>query len=234
MNKIVGSGLISKHMVNLNTYSDCLIIGAGVSNSSETRASEFKREAELIETVINASPALRVVYFSTCSVSQAYKTPYIDHKLAMEDIVSSLAGEWCIYRLPQVVGVVRNMTLISYFVRSVLHRVPMTIQANAYRYLIDIDDVVRVCGLLLSSEKGVNTIQSIAPSNPVSVVEIVKYICFQLGKPAEYKLDDSGESYEIELRTLIDSIGERDKIFAESYWCEVLDKYVPLLKSISC
>lgn len=234
MNKIVGSGLISKRMVNLSTDSDCLIIGAGVSNSNETRVSEFAREAELIETVIAANSALRVVYFSTCSVNQENKTPYINHKLAMEDMVSSLASEWCIYRLPQVVGLVNNTTLISYFVRSVLKQVPMTIQKNAYRYLIDIDDVVRICGLLLSSGAGINTIQSISSSHATSVVKIVERISLLLGKRAEYELVESGESYQVELHTLRKSIGCADQIFAESYWCGVLDKYIPLLRNLSC
>ncbi|SFS28961.1 NAD-dependent epimerase/dehydratase family protein [Pseudomonas sp. NFACC42-2] len=234
MNKIIGSGLISKHMVNLSTDSDCLIIGAGVSNSNETRVSEFAREAELIESVITANNTLRVVYFSTCSVNQENRTPYINHKLAMENIVSSLASEWCVYRLPQVVGLVNNTTLISYFVRSVLHQVPMTVQANAYRYLIDIEDVVRVCGLLLNSDTGINTIQSISPSHATSVVTIVERISLLLGKRAEYELVKSGESYEVDLHALMQSIGCGDKIFAESYWCGVLDKYIPLLRNLSC
>jgi len=234
MNKIIGGGLISKHMVNLNTDSDCLVIGAGVSNSNETRESEFQREAELIESVIKAHRSLRVVYFSTCSVGQSNKTPYVNHKLAMEDMVSSFANEWCIYRLPQVVGVVNNTTLISYFVRSILRRVPMTIQKGAYRYLIDINDVVRICEYLLNSNKGLNTIQSIAPLYAAPVIDIVERISGLLEIHADYELVTSGESYGIDSREIMECLCNDDKIFAESYWCGVLDKYVPLLRNISC
>lgn len=234
MNKIIGSGLISRHMVNLNTHSDCLIIGAGVSNSNETSASEFQREAKLIESVISSNRSLRVVYFSTCSVGQSNQTPYTSHKLAMEEVISSLAHEWCIYRLPQVVGVVNNTTLVSYFVRSVLQRTLMKIQEGAYRYLIDIDDVVRVCESLLNSDKGLNSVQSIAPFYAAPVIEIVERISRLLEIDADYELVAPGESYCIDTRGVMAFIGGQDNIFAESYWCGVLDKYIPLFRNISC
>lgn len=234
MNKIIGSGLISRQMVNLNTHSDCLIIGAGVSNSSETSASEFQREATLIESMIGSHRSLRVVYFSTCSVGQSNHTPYTSHKLAMEEMISSLAHEWCIYRLPQVVGVVNNTTLVSYLVRSVLKRAPMRIQEGAYRYLIDVDDVVRVCESLLNSDEGLNSVQSIAPLYAAPVIEIVKRISRLLEIDANYELVAPGESYRIDTRGLMACVGGQDKIFTESYWCGVLDKYIPRLRNISC
>ena len=233
MIKIIGNGLLARNMANLKTERDCLIICAGVSNSSETRAAEFQREIELVTAAIEQHKELRVVYFSTCSVNQAVYTPYIDQKRAMEKRVSSLAAEWCIYRLPQVVGVVNNSTLISYIVRSILQNNTLKIQLNAGRRLIDIDDVVRVCGRLLNANQGVNTVQNIAPYHAASVVQIVERIAFGLGKEPQYEGIDAGESYEVDIRSLIDFMGAEDVIFTEDYWCRVLDKYIPLLKSAS-
>lgn len=233
MIKIIGNGLLARNMANLKAERDCLIIGAGVSNSSETRLAEFQREIDLVATEIQQNRELRIVYFSTCSVSQAVRTPYIDHKCAMEKMVSSLAAEWCIYRLPQVVGVVNNSTLISYIVRSMLQNLPLKVQLNAHRRLIDIDDVVRVCGRLLNENQGVNTVQDIAPGHAASVVQIVERIAFGLGKEPRYEGIDSGESYEIDIQPLVNFIGAEDIIFTEDYWRAVLDKYIPLLRSVS-
>jgi len=231
MNRIIGSGLIGKSMVNLKTDAGCLIIGAGVSNSGETRASEFLREKELVESLLYKYRALRVVYFSTCSVNQSIKTPYVNHKIAMESMISSLAEEWCIYRLPQVVGLVNNTTLISYLVRAILDKSVLTLHVKARRRLIDIDDVVRVCELLLNSDKGINTVQNIAPSYSVSVVEIVEHIALILSTRPRYELLDSGESYDIDLQDIMGFIGREDTIFARSYWSEVLDKYVAQMRN---
>ena len=233
MIKIIGNGLLARNMANLKAERDCLIIGAGVSNSSETRLAEFQREIDLVTTAIQQHSELRIVYFSTCSVSQAVRTPYIDHKCAMEKIVSSLAAEWCIYRLPQVVGVVNNSTLISYIVRSILQNITLKVQLNAQRRLIDIDDVVRVCGRLLNANQGVNTVQNIAPGHSASVVQIVERIAYGLGKEPRYDCVDAGESYEIDIQPLVGFIGTEDLIFTEDYWRAVLDKYIPLLRSVS-
>ena len=233
MIKVIGNGLLARNMANLKTERDCLIIGAGVSNSSETRITEFQREIDLVTAAIGQHRDLRVVYFSTCSVSQAVRTPYIAHKCAMEKMVSSLASESCIYRLPQVVGVVNNSTLISYIVSSILQNKTLQIQLNAQRRLIDIDDVVRVCGQLLSANQGVNTVQNIAPRHSASVVQIVERIALGLGKEPRYEGIDAGESYEIDIEPLVNFIGAEDVIFNEDYWCSVLDKYIPLLRSVS-
>ena len=109
----------------------------------------------------------------------------------------------------------------------------LKIQLNAGRRLIDIDDVVRVCGRLLNANQGVNTVQNIAPYHAASVVQIVERIAFGLGKEPQYEGIDAGESYEVDIRSLIDFMGAEDVIFTEDYWCRVLDKYIPLLKSAS-
>lgn len=233
MNKIIGSGLLSKSMSNLKTDRDCLIIGAGVSNSNETRVSEFEREMDLVASAIDQYSELRVVYFSTCSVSQGVRTAYIDHKCAMEAMVSSQAQEWCIYRLPQVVGVVNNTTLISYIVRSLIEQSALKIHLKAKRRLIDIEDVVRVCERLLNANQGVNTVQNIASRYSASVVQIVEYIAYLLGTEPRYQGLVAGESYDIDIEPLFDFIGEKDVIFNKNYWHDVLDKYVPLLRNVS-
>ena len=233
MIKIIGNGLLAKNMANLKTDRDCLIIGAGVSNSGETRQAEFQREIDLVSAAIQQHGERRVVYFSTCSVNQAVRTPYIDHKCAMEKLVSSQAPEWCIYRLPQVVGVVNNTTLISYIVRSVMQKNTLQVHLNAARRLIDIDDVVRVCGRLLNANQGVNTIQNIAPRYAAPVVQIVECIAHGLGEAPRFEGVDAGESYDIDIQPLIEFIGVEDVIFTENYWRGVLDKYVPLLRSVS-
>ena len=56
MQKIIGNGLLAKSFSGLGFSADCLILASGVSNSAEQRASEFRREFELVRNQIEDNP----------------------------------------------------------------------------------------------------------------------------------------------------------------------------------
>ncbi|MGZ0718271.1 NAD-dependent epimerase/dehydratase family protein [Pseudomonas palleroniana] len=229
MKKIVGSGLLAKSFSGLGFSAECLILASGVSNSAEQRASEFKREFELVQKQIEDNPLLPVVYFSTCSVYQKVPTAYTRHKLEMEEYVSAHASSFYIYRLPQVVGVVRNLTLISYLVNAVLDREVVTVQKYAKRNLLDINDVVRLSRHLIENKIGVNTVQNLASISSVAVPDILSEISKILGVDARSNVVDLGESYDISVDFIVEQFGKADPVLSEDYWVKVLRGYVPLL-----
>ena len=114
---VVGNGLIARSFCNAKFSSDTVVVASGVSNSGESRHSEFSRERRLILDTIAAHSDSTIVYFSTTSLLSKIQTPYVNHKIEMEQLVGSMAKSFYIFRLPQVVGLVRNNTLVSYFVQ---------------------------------------------------------------------------------------------------------------------
>ena len=146
--KAINKEIFASFQVNfgvpLQLPENTLIIASGVSNSKETRKSEFSREMNLIKNEISKHANSRVIYFSTCSVCSGESSPYIQHKLNMERLVRDANDNCWIFRLPQVVGAVNNSTLVSYFFRAIKTGQMLTIQSQATRNLIDVSDAIRV------------------------------------------------------------------------------------------
>lgn len=229
MKKVIGRGLLARNFSELSFSSECLILASGVSNSGEQRDSEFRRELDLVRSSISDNPSLPVVYFSTCSVYQDVQTAYTRHKLEMEDFVANEASSFYIFRLPQVVGVVKNLTLISYLVNAVLDRKIVRVQRSAKRNLLDIRDVVRMSHYMIENEVGRDSVQNLASATSVFVEDILSEISKILGVKALVEILEAGEGYEIPIDFIVNNFGPNDIVFSEDYWVNVLRHYVPLL-----
>lgn len=229
MIKVVGGGLIAKSFVNWNCSKDCVIIASGVSNSQETKPSEFERESALIIESIRSNPDSRVVYFSTTSVFQAEKTAYVKHKLEMEKLVEATSPSFNIFRLPQIVGLVKNTTLISFLVNNISQGKRISLQKNAERSLLDISDLVRLTKLFIENNLAPNTTVTLSGGDNVAVLDIVKEISKILHKEALFDLMDNGHRYTADIELLHKYVEESDPIFSPDYWKFVLNKYVPQL-----
>lgn len=152
--RVVGSGLIARAFLSYDFGADVVIFASGVSNSRETELSAYRRESELLKGFLGKNN--QVIYFSTCSISDdsLINTYYIKHKLEMEKLVLSDKSSRVI-RLPQVVGKSKNKnTLINFLAWKIYQRETYTLQSGSVRNLIDVDDVVGMTEILLSSEWG--------------------------------------------------------------------------------
>lgn len=227
---IIGQGLLAREFKKNSIRDDILIIAAGVSNSQETRNKEFNREELLIKEILLNNKMSKVVYLSTCSIFQLEKTPYIKHKIKMEKIF--LATDKCyIFRLPQVVGVVNNNTLISYLVRNMYLNKDILIQENAFRNLIDVEDVVRIVKSVVESDITVQgNIINIASSSYISVMDIASKIKSILSSNSKLLTIPGGEKYNIDTTFIKSHVGENDNIFSEFYTMHVIEKYVKKIK----
>ena len=135
---IVGKGLIASLFMQEN-HEDILIFASGVSNSSETRAEEFLREKNLLERTIANNPDKLCVYFSTCSIYDSSKnnSPYVLHKLKMEEFVKENASKYLILRVSNAVGKGGNPNLLmNYLIRSVENNETINVHTKATRNLI--------------------------------------------------------------------------------------------------
>lgn len=230
-NLIVGNGLIASSFSNVDFGRPALVLASGVSDSMETSDLAFQREADLIEQSIRLYPKKHVVYFSTCSVESGIETPYIEHKLTMENLVLANAPNSHIFRLPQVVGQVRNRTLVSFLVDSILQGRVLKVQTQATRNLLCVRDLARVATLAIRKNAGEGVPQNIASSIQVPVSHIVDEISRLLCCKTRIEMVEAGYSQVIDTTFLHRLLSSEDPLFDPGYWRRVLHFYVPLIAS---
>lgn len=196
---IIGDGLIASAFRACAWNDDGVaIFASGVSNSSETREDEFRRERDLLLDVINAGKKL--IYFSTCSIYDpaAQASAYVSHKKEMEALVAT-CREFFIFRLPQVVGRSKNPhTLTNFIFKKIISREKFDLWRHAERNLIDVDHVVEIAASLVEAQVSLNDVVNIACPFSVKVAEIVSIFENILSERASYNIVDAGAGYHID------------------------------------
>jgi nucleoside-diphosphate-sugar epimerase len=224
--QIVGSGLIANSFEGVFFKNKTLILASGVSNSLEVLQSEFQREERLIKCEIANHPDYHVVYFSTCSIDSGVSSAYILHKQNMERLVQDSALSFHVFRLPQLVGVVKNATLISYLVDALLNEQALDVHGLATRNLLDVIDLVRIVKTLVNQDIGINSTINIASAKNVSVVEIIGEISVILQRTPKFIINPIGYSQDIDIEFLKTVLDAQDVLFDDDYWVQVLRRYV--------
>ena len=196
---LIGSGLLAHAFAPAFSHSgDACIYAAGVSNSGCTSVSEFARERQrLTEALQQAKHADVFVYFGTCSVAdkEAQNTPYVRHKLAMEQLASTHPRH-LILRLPQVVGKTPNPhTLMNFLYARIARSEAFHLWKNARRNIIDVDDVVSIASQLIADNTVRNTTLNIANPASYPMTDIVGAIELVVGKRAIYDVEEHGSEY---------------------------------------
>ena len=181
---IIGRGLIAKAFEKYNNNDNVIIFSSGVSNSLETRDIEFEREESLLKS--NLLLDKKFIYFSTVSVVDgSLKSPYINHKIKMEKMISENHNNYLIFRLPIVVG--NNANKITFF-NSLKDKINNNEELKIFsvgRYLIDIDDLSETLPTLIDNYSEKNKTLNICFDNFSSVKEIIKRMEFYLNKNSE-------------------------------------------------
>lgn len=229
---IIGSGMIAKAMGSISPAKRVLILASGVSDSSEESPVAFAREAGLIQRSVQLNNDRHVIYFSSCAISAGLVSPYVNHKIRMESLVKDVASSYQVIRLPQVVGVVENSTLISHLVRSILRGQEIQIQRRATRHLIAIEDVCRLTELVIDEGLSVGSWLNLAPRFDVFVTEVLAEIEAILGCRSAAKLINSGRKQRIDPGAIINLISDGDPILEADYWRCVLADKVPKIASL--
>lgn len=224
---VLGNGMLAKE-IEMNGKSDGAFFASGVSNSICVDLSEFNREISLLKNFINAQKGNKLIYFSSFSVLTD-KSSYADHKRNIENLIKQSCDNYLIVRLPQVVGITKNNTLVNFFVKNILEDKKVIIQRNATRRLIGVKDVIRIIDLLITKFTVEPKTINIGPKSIMSVKEIVDIISFEMGKEPVYELVDNGSPQNVKLDEIMSIIPKTDKLRNEDYQLNLLKEYVPKL-----
>lgn len=224
---IIGSGFVA------NTFNDhyakrhdvCLY-AAGVSNSMCTDTSDFARDKNLLcESLKRSSGFDKFIYISTCSTQDpSMDTMYVHHKREMESLVMEVAN-CLVIRLPQIAGLNKNpYTILNAFYNAILKKQEILILRNAYRNIIDIDDVVAIVAEILPKA---GNIKSINVANPIStsVMNIVTTLEDVLEEKAVVSISDGGSPFDIDVSVMASMANISKYRFNEYYLKYVLSKY---------
>lgn len=223
---IIGNGLIAS-LFKENDSDDVVFFASGVSNSLETKLEAFLREENLLRKTIEEHPEKIFVYFSTCSIYDSSKnnSPYVLHKLKMEQIVKSLCKKYLILRTSNAVGNGGNPNLLmNYLIRSVISGETINVHTKATRNLIDTEDIKNLT-LKFIEEKNFNKIINLAYSQNYSIIEILETIEKFFNLKLSLNLIKEGSGYEINIPDAEDYFRQNHLNSKEAYLCRILEKY---------
>ncbi len=221
---IIGSGLIASSLKTIDTE-DHLFFASGVSNSLETRSSEFEREFSLLKKSIEKYPEGRLVYFSTLSINDQSKkdSHYVLHKLRLEEYIRNHTSCHMILRIGNIVGNGGNPnTLFNFLKTQISQGKPFTIHQRARRLLLDIDDVSKF--LHVNGEYLSNQTVNFAYPYYFDLKEIVQALEIRMQKKARYTETDEGDFYKVNFNETANNFFTG--INADQYLRILAEKYI--------
>ena len=226
---VVGNGMIARRFSDFATGNDVVIFASGVSNSKETRPEPFARERRLVEETLQHTTGSLFVYFSTASVDDPTEqgSPYVTHKLELEQLIANQATNYLLVRASNVVGGPGNPhTILNFFVDRVRRNEPFTIWQHASRNLIDLDDVYRVVTHCIADSTAWNQTILVANPHSISPLALVQAIEAHTGRRAQYELADKGEPFALPVNGISDLLQTSDSNWQpERYVAHLLLKY---------
>jgi len=195
---IIGNGIIA-NAVRPYDREDIVFFASGVSNSLETRTSEFERELSLLRTVHEENKEKKIIYFSTLSIHDQSKqnSPYVQHKKTAENYLKENSGNFLILRVGNVVGKGGNPnTLFNFLKKQIADRHEFAMHLKARRLLLDIDDISGFLGRHCPDVH--NKIINLAFPYYYDLKEIVNAIEKQIGQKASYLETNEGDFYQVD------------------------------------
>ncbi|WP_413531707.1 NAD-dependent epimerase/dehydratase family protein [Empedobacter brevis] len=220
---IIGKGLIASLFTEVNS-DEVVLFASGVSNSSETREEEFLREQNLVEKTLTENVGKLFVYFSTCSIydSSKYNSPYVLHKLHIEEIIKQKAKNYLILRVSNAVGKGGNPNLLmNYLHHQIIDNKELIVHKNATRNLIDVEDVKNITLKYIAS-KDWNKIINVAYTENFNIPEIIEAFEQTLNKKTKKNIQNKGEHYSIDTHELDYEFMLKNK---KEYLKNLIDKY---------
>jgi hypothetical protein len=133
---IIGKGDIASV---LNDRDGAIFFASGVSNSNETRDSEFMREIELLD---KQDKTKCIFYFSSIAIDDMSKnSQYLQHKRNMELLVKSNFKNYNIIRIGNITWGSNPNTFINYIKNKKSKGESVEIK-DEYKYVIDKEQLV--------------------------------------------------------------------------------------------
>lgn len=200
---IIGNGMLANALRKYDR-DDVLFFASGVSNSLETDRFEFEREISLLNYVSGHYKDKKLVYFSTCSIYDISKSesPYIQHKINIERIISDISDDFTIFRIGNAVGNGGNPnTLINFLKNAIESNKKITLHKNAGRILVGADDIAEFIHYFLNHFK--NQHIDFAYPYQFTPLEIIQRMEAFIGKKANYETVKEGALYDMEFDLIV-------------------------------
>lgn len=194
---IIGNGLIANSLKGIDSK-DNLFFASGVSNSLETKNSEFEREFTLLKNTLENNSDSKFIYFSTLSIHDQSKKDslYVLHKIAMEDYIKNNSKSYLILRIGNIVGKGGNPnTLFNYLKTQIVNNSKFIVHSKARRLLIDMDDITKFLETNCSHLN--NKVINYAFPYYYDLKEIIKSIEQKINKDAIYDETNEGDFYQV-------------------------------------
>ncbi|MDH6251924.1 nucleoside-diphosphate-sugar epimerase [Chryseobacterium sp. H1D6B] len=195
---IIGTGLIASSLKDIDSK-DMLFFASGVSNSLETRISEFEREFSLLKNTLENNSRSKLIYFSTLSIHDQSKqtSPYVLHKKEIENYIENNSDNYLILRIGNIVGKGGNPnTLFNFLKTQITNDHQFVVHSNARRLLIDIDDISSFLKSSCTQIKN-KTINCAFPYY-YNLKEIIDVIEKRIEKKAQYQEVNEGDFYKVD------------------------------------
>jgi len=221
---IIGSGLVANSLKSIDSE-EYLFFASGVSNSLETRSSEFEREFSLLKNSIEANNKSKLVYFSTLSVKDQSKqdSQYVLHKLHIEEFIKNNCENYLILRVGNIVGKGGNPnTLFNFLKNQITNNSQFKVHSKARRLLLDIDDIASFLSTNCISIK--NETLNFAYPYYYDLKEIIGAIQEHIQKKADYIESDEGDFYKVYFDETTNSFFKG--ITADQYLKILAEKYI--------
>ncbi len=223
---IVGNGLIANTLSAIN-HEKYLIFASGVSNSKEENPNAYKREIDLL---LAQKRSNTLIYFSTCSIKDPTlsETAYIKHKIHIENLIKNEFPNYLIIRLPTLVGKTANPhTFFNFMKNKIINNEEVIVYKNAWRYLLDADDIKIIIPTLTQFPETQNTTINAAYKNALTVENIVIKMDKILKKTSTIKLLDEGNHFPIENDKLTAFLQKNNlTLFSDKYNDTIIRKYL--------
>jgi len=225
---VIGNGLVANAFRTYKNNEDYLVFASGVSNSASEDPQQFEREKILLQDVLKEHHLKTLIYFSTCSIydESLKNSPYVKHKLAMEELIMKRQSNYHIFRISNLAGNTSNPhTVLNYFFQHIFRYDFFYLWKNACRNVIDVDDAFSVTDFIVKNNLFKNETINIA--NPVnySVIKIVELLEEIIGKKGNYSIIDKGGTPEIDVKPIQHLFPILNMSFDESYLKKTLKKY---------
>jgi nucleoside-diphosphate-sugar epimerase len=224
---VIGNGLLANTFIKYEDSDDIIIFASGVSNSKEINEYEFKREFDLLKTMLVFKETKKIIYFSTCSVLDISlsESNYIKHKKNIEEFIKSNFKYYLILRIPNIVSNTKNSnTSFNFFKNKLLNNDEIICNKYATRYYIDIDDLVKTLPIFI--ETYVNQSINICFNNKETVINFI----FKMGKilkvNPKIKLVDNGTDYTIDNSVFISILDDINYSIGDDYNNKIIEKYI--------
>ncbi|MDQ1098531.1 MULTISPECIES: hypothetical protein [Chryseobacterium] len=221
---IIGNGLIANSLQHIDTE-DHLFFASGVSNSLETRCSEFDREFSLLRNSLESNPGSKLFYFSTLSIHDQSKqdSQYILHKLNLEDYIRKNAARYVILRIGNIVGKGGNPnTLFNFLKNQIKTSTKFNLHSKARRLLLDIDDIPWFISSRCSDIH--NETINFAYPYYYDLKEIVHVIQEHIRTEADYAESDEGDFYRVDFTETVTAFFTETS--PEKYLKMLAEKYI--------